>query len=462
MSRQESLLISSVIHNSSMRRAIREGITTDMFLTYREEWDWLSRQNKIPSRNVFEAEFPNFRLRRVKTTDTDSIIKSLKESYVQKRLAMSIEKHAKQIGKVDPLKIANNFRNDISSIIDVGETGGAIELLKSSSKYVREFRRKQRVTEKGEQVGISTGIPSIDNWTGGLMPSQLYVIIARQGHAKTYWMLHMAAQAVLEGYNILWVSREMPDDMITYRVHSILSTILRGPDNSFSNLGLILGKDTVSYDDYRRFITEVKRKARGKFFIPENRRIGIKSLDTHIERHNPDIVFYDYIGIIGSTDGGRGWQELGAQINHAKEIAMHNKIPVVVASQVNRASKDVEEAPMVENISFSDSIGYAADVVFSLQLSAIEHFDKDLESYYKFLEVWIRKGRYGLNDVHATVKFDGDRGYLQEIEGPRELVFEKEEREPEPDTDENVDYADRSVAIKKKRRGRKRRNGATP
>ena len=454
MSRQESLLISAVLKTGSMRRAIREGITSDMFLTYKEEWDWLLSQQSVPSRAVFEAEFPDFRWRRIKTTDMASIINGLRSSYVKTKLAQIIEKNAKNITKMEPLKAASILRDEASEIINTGSTGGSTELISSSNRYVREFGRKQRLTAKGEQIGVSTGIPSLDGQTGGLMPSQLYVIIARQGHGKTYWMLNMAARAIMSGHNVLWVSREMPEDMITYRVHTILSSLMRGPDNSFSNLSLILGKPDVSYDDYRKFITHMRKEIRGKFFVPENRRVNIAQLDTHIERHNPDIVFYDYIGIIGANDSNRGWQELGAQINHAKEIAMQNKIPVVVASQVNRAAKDVDEAPMVENISFSDSIGYAADVVFALNLSKVDGYVNNPD---RFLEIWIRKGRYGMNDISTTVKFDGDRGFLEEIEGPSELVFAQDTPEESTQVEESKDEYDHPEESKPIRRKRKKK-----
>ena len=424
MSRQESLMISAVIKSRSMRKAIREGVTSEYFLNYKDEWEWLSQHKIIPSRSVFEAEFPDFRWRRVRTQDIDVIIKGLRDSYTKKRTADLLIQYSKKLNTEDPVKLVADLRSEVSGIVDINTGGGATELIETGPRYVKEFRRKQNANDEGKANGISTGVPFLDRETGGLLPSQLYIMMGRQSSGKTYLMLSMAAGALQDGHRVLWVSREMPDDMITYRLHTILSSRMRGSDNSFSNLALVLGRKDVDYNDYRKFVTKMRKEIQGKFFIPENRRLTINQLEAQIERHNPDVVFYDYIGIIGSGESKRGWQELGAQINHAKELAMHSKIPIVIATQVNRSAKDIDEAPMVENISFSDSIGYAADVAYGLQLSSI---DRDNPNSDRFMEIWIRKNRYGRNDVNTMVRFDGDKGIMEEIDGPRELAFDDED-----------------------------------
>ena len=415
MSRLETLLISSLVTAGTLNYVSREGIRPEDFTMYREEFEWISNQPHVPSKSVFLAHFPDFRWRKVKIEDTPTIVAGLKEVSIKSQLARTIETAAKKIKKTPGEELAISLRGSISEILERSGTSGVTEIIMDSRQFVRSFRDRQKLVKAGKLFGIPTGLPTIDRLTGGLLPAQVYLVIARQGQAKTYLMLRMAAEAVLMGKRVLWVSREMPDDMIVYRLHSIIGSILRGPDNTFSNLGLILGRD-VDYEDYRKFVRKLRKEVTGRLFIPKDKRVGIRQLEQYADRYVPDVVFYDYIGIISSGQGGRSWQQLGEEINTCKEVAMRQNIPFVLASQVNRASKEVDEAPMVENISFGDSLGYTADRVYSLRLSR-----KDQETGKRFLEIWIRKARYGEDDINVVVEFSGDLGYLKEIESPRHL-----------------------------------------
>lgn len=420
MSRSESLLLSALIAEGSTKRAVKEGVGPEDFTTYREEYDWLLKQKKVPSKEVFLSKFPDFRYRRIDPEDVPVLITALKEQSVKKQLATVLEKSAKKLkdGKGD--SIAEELRKELHRILQKTASGGVTEIFADGNRFAKAFKEKQKLRDAGKLFGLPTGFPTIDNRTGGLLPGHMYLVIARQGQSKTYWMLFLASMAALAGKRVLWISREMPEDMVTYRVHTLISNHLRGEDGAFSNLGLILGREDISYEDYREFINKLRRDVPGRFFIPNDKRVSVSQVRQYIERYQPDIVFYDYIGIIAGGDAGRTWQALGEEANLAKEMALEHNIPFILASQVNRASKDVDEAPMVENIAFSDSLGYAADLVFALQLSKLEPELGSLSK--KYLEIWVRKSRYGANDFNITSLFDPDKGTFREIDSPVEML----------------------------------------
>jgi replicative DNA helicase len=420
MSRQEALLISALVDAGSLRPAIRGGINESHFSAYREEWDWIKRQKAVPSRTVFRTQFPDFRWRSTKPSDVPAIIDSLKENHAKTQVALVIERAAKKMRTSKGVPLAETLMDEIQEILKSTSDTGATEVITSSSRWISEFRKKRRLALQGKILGISTGLPTIDERTGGLLDSMLYIVIARQGNAKTYLMLLWAMLALINGKRVLWVSREMPEDMVAYRIHSIAATQMRGPDHTFSNLGIVLGREDIDFDDYRKFLREIRGTIKGRLFIPDEKTVSIKRLESLVEIYHPDVVFYDYIGILADADV-KGWQSLGVEANAAKTLAMKYRIPFIMASQVNRAAKDVSEAPMVENISFSDSIGYAADLVFALQLSSL---DSDDPFGPRYLDIWVRKARYGFNEFHVNTEFDGDRGVIREIGSPKDLAFE--------------------------------------
>lgn len=414
MAKQEALLISAVIKAGTMRPLVREGIQPAHFSTYRAEFEWLEKQKHVPSKETFLAQFPDFRFRgKVKTDELTVLCEGLKDHYVKTEVEKALERSAKNLDKLTGIELAHALQEQASNILRTSGAGGAVEIITEGSRYLKEFRHRQKNREKGVIDGVTTGIKTIDEHTGGLRDAQMYVMIARQGNAKTYLMLRFAAGGILQGKRVLWISREMPDDMVAYRTHTIMSSMIRGGyQNAFSNLGLVLGRDDVDYKDYRKFVKSLEKDVKGRLFIPDNRRLGIRNIAEYIERYSPDVVFYDYLGIVGAGEGDRSWQKLAEEANIAKENAMTYNVPMVVASQVNRAAGDVDEAPLVENIAYSDGVGYAADMVFALRLERGSGNPNDP----RLLEVWMRKARYGAQDAYCLLEFRGDRGSLDEIE----------------------------------------------
>lgn len=423
MAKQEALLISATIKAGTIRPMLREGVTGELFAVYSEEIEWLLKQKVMPSRETFMAKFPGFRWRgSVKVEEISILIADLKENYLKVQVEGVLEKAAKRLDKLTGEELAHLLQDESHRILATSGTGGATEVIMGGDKYLKQFRRRQKNRLAGVPEGIQTGLKTIDNHTGGLQDAHLYVTLARLGQAKTYFMLYCAARSILDGKRVLWTSREMPDDMVAYRVHTIMSSLLRGPDNSFSNLGLILGKEDVNYDDYRKFVTDMKKNIKGRLYIPDRRNVAVRSMGEYVERFSADIAFYDYLGIVADGEGERSWQKLAEEANVAKEVAMQFNIPMMVAAQANRKAADVNEAPMLENIAYSDAIGQASDLVFSLLL---ERNSND-PSAPRMLEIWMRKHRYGAQDAYCLLEFRGDAGSLIEVDSGLDIGEDEE------------------------------------
>jgi len=407
-------LLSAVIKAGTANHLKKEGVSPKIFKTYAEEAEWLLSQPVVPSREVFTTAFPDFRWRnRVEITDIPVLITQLKKSYQMGEMQSIIEKAAKDLKKMTPVDVAAQLKNSVNNILEASGVNALQEVVTSEKDWLKEFKKRQEGREEGKIAGVSTGSPTIDLHTGGLQKGQLYIAIARQGNAKTYWMLRVTAQALLDGKRVLWVSREMPEDMVRMRLYSIMSSIIMGKDKAFSNLGLILGRQDIDYGDLRKFLKKMREVIKGRLFIPQDRRISVRGLAAYAQRIAPDMIVYDYLGIMAGGEGKKGWQEIGEEANILKEMAMEYDCPVLVAAQVNRAAADLEdEAPMVEHIAFSDSIGYAADLVFALVISAADPGNPYAD---RVLEIWLRKARYGAKDTMVQLRFNGDKGYVEEV-----------------------------------------------
>ena len=72
------------------------------------------------------------------------------------------------------------------------------------------LERRQQAHQRGECVGISTGLPCMDRITGGWRGGQLVILAARPAMGKTAVALHFAQAAAGAGVPVCIFSLEMP------------------------------------------------------------------------------------------------------------------------------------------------------------------------------------------------------------------------------------------------------------
>ena len=73
-----------------------------------------------------------------------------------------------------------------------------------------DLERRQQAHQRGECVGISTGLPCMDRITGGWRGGQLVILAARPAMGKTAVALHFAQAAAGAGVPVCIFSLEMP------------------------------------------------------------------------------------------------------------------------------------------------------------------------------------------------------------------------------------------------------------
>lgn len=400
-SNPEAHLISAALRSGDLKNAIAHGISGDMFHTFRDEWLWMEqyfrRYRKAPSIETFTAAFGDFRV--LRSTDTLYFTDEVRKSHARHMLIALMDAVADDVAGGD---LDSAIKKASSSIIEIAGSMGAMLDTDIFSDYRDIFAdvaaRKQRTDEKG-RPGIPTGFDTLDMLTGGWAPGEHNVIAARLGHGKSWIMQHSAATAAAAGYTVCFNALEQTKTQVAMRIHTLLSA---NAQQLFRATSLIQGRD-FNLREYRRFLVRLKKEMPGKLHVSDasRGRVSPLTIAAQIERHQPDIVFVDYLGLMQKS--GPDWQGVAQLSADMQVLAANYGIPIVSANQLNRDAVGKNWAA-TENLSGSDAVGQDASIILMLK----EHTESVREAA-------LAKNRNGRGGARWWLQFTPNDGVIKEI-----------------------------------------------
>jgi replicative DNA helicase len=125
----------------------------------------------------------------------------------------------------------------------------------------------------------------------------------------------------------------------------------------------------------RAFLQEVQEN-KIRFVMEHRSYCTVYDIEALIERHKPDVVFVDYLGLM---DGHKNYFKSSNEIKEKmrdiskelKQLAVKFEIPVVAVHQSNRDfDEEKGKLPSLKNLADSDDIGRNADKVYAVHQTA--------------------------------------------------------------------------------------------
>ncbi len=221
--------------------------------------------------------------------------------------------------------------------------------------YMKDF--EARFLEKSRDP-VSTGWSALDNITkGGLGKGELGVVIAPTGAGKSMVLVHLGANALKNGKNVVHYTLELADTVVGTRYDSCIT--------GYHLTGIRAFKEQI-YDDLRSL--------EGKLIIKEypTRSATIGTIKSHIEKmkmqgFEPDMIIVDYADLIKPTGSSREEKrhQLETIYEELRGISQAAGCPVWTASQTNRSALNAEVITM-ESISEAYNKCFVADFIFSV------------------------------------------------------------------------------------------------
>ena len=202
---------------------------------------------------------------------------------------------------------------------------------------------------------------------GGVPNKTLNICLAGTGVGKSLYMCHVAASALAEGKNVLYITMEMAEERIAERIDA---NLLNVPIDQL---------DKMSKDMFTTKVANLARKTTGKLIIKEyptgSAHTGhFRALLNELKlkkQFEPDIIFIDYLNICASsrmkTMGGsiNSYTYIKAIAEELRGLAVEFNVPLFSATQTTRSGYSNSDVGL-EDTSESFGLPATADLMFAL------------------------------------------------------------------------------------------------
>jgi replicative DNA helicase len=246
--------------------------------------------------------------------------------------------------------------------------------------------------EKGV-IGLSTGFPSLDFYTGGLQKGKLYIVGARPSMGKSSFVMNVA-EHIAQTANVLFISLEMSRKEYAQRMLFSRANV----DVNKINSGTITDEDIAAVCNQKDYLDSLN------LFIETKTPCRVSDIELAIinlqaSKGSCDLVVVDYLQLL--TPMGKNSKnrevEVAEMSRDLKSLAIKYQVPIIVLSQLSRGLESREnKRPMLSDLRESGAIEQDADVVTFLYRN--EYYFPDDPASRGAAELLIRKNRGGQNN----------------------------------------------------------------
>jgi archaellum biogenesis ATPase FlaH len=242
---------------------------------------------------------------------------------------------------------------------------------------------------------------------GGVPNKTLNIALAGTGVGKSLFMCHVAANALTQGKNVLYITMEMAEERIAERIDA---NLLNVPIDQLANM---------SKDMFTRKVNNLTKKTNGKLIIKEyptgSAHSGhFRALLNELKLKRqfvPDMIFIDYLNICASsrmkTMGGsiNSYTYIKAIAEELRGLAVEFNIPLFSATQTTRSGYSNSDIGL-EDTSESFGLPATADLMFALIST------EELEKLGQFMVKQL-KNRYNDPTMHKRFVIGVDRSKMR-------------------------------------------------
>jgi len=269
--------------------------------------------------------------------------------------------------------------------------------------YLKDFEQRFEIKARNP---VSTGWNYIDELSkGGLGKGELGVVIAPTGAGKSMVLVHLGAQAIKNGKNVVHYTLELADTVVASRYDSCIT-------------GVPL-KDLFVFKEH---IYENVQDLEGGLIVKEypTKSASTRTLENHLEKlrqrdFRVDMILVDYGDLLKpNVIRKEKRMELESTYEELRAIAQKNDCPVWTASQTNRSGLNAEVITM-ESISEAFNKCFVADFIFSVSRTID---DKNANTGRMF----VAKNRFGPDGLVYPLFMDTSNVKIEVLEPTGETV----------------------------------------
>ena len=378
----EQIILRNILTNEDYMRKVLPFVRPDYFegiyrILFKEAGKFVAKYNKLPTAESFQADLQQSEritgeqyglamdiiphLFTKEKIDEDWLLDNT-EKWCQDRAVYNAIMESISIIDGKHSKLTKNALPDIlQKALGVAfDTNVGHDYVENAEQRF-EFYRK-------EEDRIPFDLEYLNRITKGGVPNKtLNICLAGTGVGKSLFMCHVAANALSQGNNVLYITLEMAEERIAERIDA---NLLNVPIDQL---------DKMSKDMFTSKVADLARKTSGKLIIKEyptgsahsNHFRGLLNELKLKKQFEPNIIFIDYLNICSSSRmkgmGGaiNSYNYIKAIAEELRGLAVEFNVPVFSATQTNRSGFSNSDVGL-EDTSESFGLPATADLMFAL------------------------------------------------------------------------------------------------
>jgi len=278
-------------------------------------------------------------------------VEQVQESHAH-RIAISAQQ---AIGECSDSDEAKKIIQDSLDAISAAKAGPSrsINSKQASEAFIRHF---VQMSEAGDIPGRSTGIPQLDQSSGGMRGGELWVIGGQTSRGKSVLMLQIAVSVMKSGGNVAIFSLEMGRSEIVGRLVSAMDRI---------DYGSITQPRGVTRGEILKIQRSLEKIKEFNFWIDDAANqtidhITAESSTIMDEAGRLDLIVVDYLQLIsGDRKRHENREQEVARISRGlKQLSKQMGCPVISATQLNEQGQTRESKAIAQD---SDALLFIVD-----------------------------------------------------------------------------------------------------
>lgn len=205
-------------------------------------------------------------------------------------------------------------REQIDSVNTIGGKQNKYQVA-SMLDYVDES--KERFKNWGKMQGLSTGFPSIDKLTMGLVPGELIIVAGPTSRGKTLLSMSISNNIAKKGGRVLFITLEMTKAELTSRYMFVNGGFDTADFSTVAANTIFQDNDELDWKDIDGLIRNAK------------------------EQLDVDLVVIDHLHYF-ARDIKNAAEELGRITMTFKKNAIRHNLPIILISHIRKMQKDEE------------------------------------------------------------------------------------------------------------------------
>ena len=243
------------------------------------------------------------------------------------------------------------------------------------------------INNKGNLLGLETGLHDLDNFLQGLKNSDFIILAARPSMGKTAFALNIASYLAIEkDISVAFFSLEMSSSQLIHRIFSSRGLI------KMTNLKLGKLNNEMTQD----LINISNKLSRSKLIIQDDifNLTVLRSVSRKLKRENDiKLIIIDYLQLLEGNRRENRNLEISEISRGLKILAKELDIPIIALSQLSRSveSRQIKK-PMLSDLRESGSLEQDSDIVMFLYRE--DYYNPETENK-NITDVIVAKNRNG-------------------------------------------------------------------